>query len=130
MKTINRILLSLTILIANNYYSIASDKPKLIIDEKTYNFGEVSKKETSKIVGEYYFTNESSFPIVIFKVDVFCGCLSVEYPKHPIMKGEKGVIKVTIDTKNQEGRLNKSVFIKSNAENDVVVIRIEGIINN
>ena len=70
--------------------------------------------------------NVGNLPLVILKSDVSCGCMSVDYPKLPFFSGEKAKLIVTIDTKNQIGVFNKPIFIKSNAVNDIVLIRILG----
>lgn len=61
-------------------------------------------------------------------MDVACGCLSVDIPKEPILSGEKSIIKVHIDIRKVEGQFNKVVYIKSNAINDLELIRIKGFV--
>lgn len=75
---------------------------------------------------EFEIENIGKDPLVILKADVSCGCLSVNYPKAPIRPGENAKLIVNVDTKAQEGRFNKIIFIKSNADNDVELIRILG----
>lgn len=78
---------------------------------------------------DFEIKNSGKLPLVIAKTDVSCGCLSVDCPKDPILPGKKTRLTVHIDTRAQEGRFNKTVFIKSNADNDVELIRIIGEIN-
>ena len=74
----------------------------------------------------FEFTNKSEKPIIIQKADVSCGCISTRIPDKPIIKGEKGVVEVSVDTKQINGHFKKSVYVKSNAENDVVLLHVKG----
>ena len=44
--------------------------------------------------------------------------------------GEKGQIKVIFNAKGFSGKFSKSIFVKSNAKEDVVVLKIEGKVLN
>ena len=99
--------------------------PVLKFAETRNDFGTVRPKGASiDIVFE--FQNTGDVPLLIQKVDVSCGCLSVEFPKEPTASGRKGSIKVTIDTKDFTGAFNKTLFVKSNATEDVILLRILG----
>jgi hypothetical protein len=75
---------------------------------------------------DWEFQNIGDIPLVIFKVDVSCSCLSVDYPKEPIMPKGKGIIKVRIDTQELSGDFNKTLFVRSNATEDIILLRIVG----
>lgn len=98
----------------------------LRLDKNRHDFGKVSRKKTPDIPMEFEIENLGKIPLLILKADVSCGCLSVDYPKAPIHPGEKAKLTVNVDTKAQEGVFNKTVFLKSNADNDVELIRILG----
>ena len=98
----------------------------LRLDKSRYDFGKVHSKKTQKIEIEFEVENLGKAPLLIFKADVSCGCMSVDYPKMPIHPGKRARITITVNTNNQTGVFNKSIFIKSNADNDVVLIRILG----
>lgn len=74
---------------------------------------------------EFHFTNAGTQPLVISEAAVTCGCTTPSYPKHAMAPGEKGTIQVQYDTK-RIGEFNKSVTIKSNAENGPIVLKIKG----
>lgn len=106
---------------------IESEQPCIAFTgEKKQSIGKVNRKEQQYVDVEYEFENTGNKPLVIIKADVSCGCMTVDYTKQPIKKGGKGYVKVKIDTKNQEGDFNKSVFIKSNATNNIELLRIVG----
>lgn len=98
----------------------------LSLDKTKYDFGKIRRKKTPYLTIDFEVENIGKKPLVILKTDVSCGCISIECPKEPILPGKKIKLTLTIDTKNQDGVFNKTVFLKSNAENDVVLIRIIG----
>jgi len=98
----------------------------LHLDRIRHNFGIISSKKMPKITIEFEMENKGKIPLVILKADVSCGCMTVNYPKTPIFATQKAILTVTINTKNQIGIFNKPIFVKTNAENDVVLIRILG----
>lgn len=93
-----------------------------------FNFGKIDKNRLSIIEINLEFSNIGETPLVIMKTDVSCGCMTVDYTKHPIQKGDKGFLNVKINTTNQSGFFNKSIIIKSNAQNNIEIVRIKGYI--
>jgi len=71
----------------------------LSLDANRYDFGTIRSKETSEIVIEFEVENLGKIPLVIFKADVSCGCMSVDYPKVPVFPNKREKLRVTIDTK-------------------------------
>ena len=101
------------------------DMPVLKFAKTKYNFGTVRPKgEPISIV--FDFQNTGGVPLLIHKVDVSCGCMTVEFPKEPTIPRQKGSITVKIDSKNRVGAFNKTLFVKSNATEDVILLRIVG----
>ena len=103
---------------------IIPDMPVLKFETTRNDFGTV--KTNSKMNVHFEFQNVGDTPLIIQKVDVSCGCLTVEFPKHPMKPKEKGTIEVKIDTKGLKGAFNKTLFVRSNATDDVVLLRIVG----
>ncbi len=68
-------------------------------------------------------------PLIIEKIDASCGCMKIQHTLRPILNGEKGFIKITINTEKQKGYFNKSIFVNSNAKNNLEIIRIKGEVN-
>ena len=102
------------------------DSPCLKMDESKLSFGKINKKKQQLVTVNFEFENSGSKPLVILKADVSCSCMTIDYPKQPIKKGKKGVIKVSIDLISQEGDFNKSIFIKSNSIKNVELLRVVG----
>lgn len=108
-----------------------SEKPYLDFKRKEYNFGTIDGNDKNKefVNFDFEFTNESEKPIIIQKADISCGCISTKISNKPVLKGEKGVIKVSVDTKQLNGYFRKSIYIKSNAENGIALLHIKGSVN-
>ncbi len=104
------------------------DESSILFKDKKIDFGVIKRKDVSKLLIYFPYVNIGNSKLVILKADVSCGCLSTTYPKRPLGRGEVGAIEVLVNLKNQQGVFNKTVFIKSNAINDVEVIRIRGVI--
>lgn len=98
----------------------------LKVAKKKYNFGKISRRKDPYLDIDFELENLGKIPLVITKVDVSCGCLSVNYSKLPLYPGKKNRLTVHIDMENQEGVFNKVIFVKSNARNNLELIRIIG----
>ncbi len=106
----------------------SKDGAVLKVINKKIDFGTISKVKTDRKSIDFDIENTGEKPLIIYNVDVSCGCLSVDIPKEPILSGEKSIIKVHIDIQKLEGAFNKVVYIKSNAVNDLELIRIKGFV--
>lgn len=145
MSVVNRILVLSSFILSLLLYSCKdkqdnskmevreSEKPFTIEENKPYlnvpkeiDFGTIKKEDVPSKDITIDVCNMGDTPLVILKTDVACGCMKVTHTKHPLRKGEKGYIKVEINTTNQNGFFNKAIFVKSNAQNDVELIRVKG----
>lgn len=98
----------------------------LYIENKVQSFGKVNKNKTKEIKCYFPITNTGDSTIVINKLDISCSCISAEISSKNILPHEQEIVTVKINTTNRLGVLNKSVFIKSNADNSVEIIRVKG----
>lgn len=105
-----------------------NDESLILIRDRTFDFGAIKKKGVSKLSIFFPYANIGNSKLVILKTDVSCGCLTVNHSKKPLKRGETGLIEVLVNVNSQRGVFNKTVFVKSNARNDVEVIRIKGVI--
>jgi len=99
--------------------------PVIKFEQTRSDFGTVRKRNTPITVA-FKFQNIGSVPLLIHKVDVSCGCMTVEFPTEPILYGQEGSVLVTIVTNDFTGAFNKTLFLKSNAIEDVTLLRIVG----
>lgn len=98
----------------------------LYIENRVQSFGKVNKNETKEIRCYFPITNTGDSTIIISKLDISCSCISAEITSNNILPHKQEVVTVKINTSNRLGELNKSVFIKSNADNPVEIIRVKG----
>lgn len=98
--------------------------PSMKFKEEEFNFGTI--KQGEKVVHEFVFENTGKEPLMITEAHGSCGCTVPDYPKEPIMKGEKKVIKVTFDSAGKMGLQDKTVTITSNAPDSPKVLHVKG----
>lgn len=94
----------------------------MTFEETRYQFGTVKKGEVVKKT--FTFTNTGTAPLLISDARSTCGCTVADYPKHLILPGKEGSIKVEFDTKNKSGKQHKPVTLTANtypAETQVVM---------
>jgi hypothetical protein len=93
-------------------------------EKEEYNFGTI--KSGDKVEYAFEFVNTGKEPLIISQASGSCGCTVPEYPKNPIAKGEKGVIKVTFNSTGKVGLQDKTVTITSNAPDSPKILHIKG----
>jgi len=98
------------------------NKPSFKFESEEFNFGTIKQGES--VTHEFVFTNTGNEPLLIMKADGSCGCTVPEYPKEPILKNQKGKIKVTFNSAGKVGMQDKTVTIQSNAKTNPKVIHI------
>lgn len=134
---INLILFAFVIILfscGNSNQSSSSDNsyrdslPQISFISKHFSFGEIDKNNI--VTYDFLFKNIGDNPLLIYKVDVSCGCLSAIYTERPILKDSMGFVRVRVDPNKVEGHFIKNVFVKSNATEDVVLLKVEGTIIN
>jgi hypothetical protein len=92
-------------------------------DQINHNFGKIKKGIHKSVVFNY--TNIGNKPAVIEFANAECGCTQPDYNQNPVLKGQKGSIKVTYTAPN-EGVFKKRVTVKYAGEKDVTELVIEG----
>ena len=96
----------------------------VFLTERTHDFGTYGARET--VYFDFVFRNDGKVPFVIQKVEPSCGCLSVEYPKHPVPSGAIDTIHVGYDGNGFEsGFFTKRCDVYSNADS-VFYLRVQG----
>lgn len=87
-----------------------------------HNFGTVKAGE--KVGCIFPFTNTGDADLVLTSATASCGCTVPKYNKKPVAPGETGTVEVVFDTSGREGMQTKTVVVQSNAENNLVILRI------
>ena len=92
-------------------------------DKTTHNYGKIKKGIHKSVI--FSFLNTNTKPAVIEFANAECGCTQPEYNQNPVLKGQKGSIKVTYTSPN-EGLFKKRVTVKFAGEKAVTELVIEG----
>lgn len=110
-----------------SFGSFAQDKKVAKIEFKTnvIDYGTIEKGADGVRIFE--FTNTGNAPLIISNAKSTCGCTVPNWPKNPIMPGEKGEIKVKYDTK-RVNPIRKTITVTSNAETPTVALKIKGLV--
>ena len=87
-----------------------------------HNFGKVKAGERVGCI--FTFRNTGDADLVITSASASCGCTVPKYDRKPVPPGGAGTIEVIFDTSGREGLQTKTVVIQSNAENNLVILRI------
>lgn len=90
------------------------------------SFGFVKKGEVVTI--DFPFQNTGSTPLIINEAKAECSCTTIDFPKQPVAPGQKGIIKVSFDTKSVYDRQDRTVEIISNATSSPQKIRFKGVV--
>lgn len=92
-------------------------------DKAVHSFGKIAKGIHKSVV--FTFTNNDTRPLVIEFASAECGCTQPEYDQKPILKGQKGNIKVTF-TAPTVGAFRKKITVKFAGQKIPTELTIEG----
>jgi hypothetical protein len=94
----------------------------LTFQSPEHDFGKVKAGE--KVGCIFSYTNTGDADLAITAASASCGCTVPKYDRKPVPPGTSGTIEVVFDTSGREGLQTKTVVIQSNAENNLVILRI------
>lgn len=101
---------------------------KMEITEAKKNFGFVKRGEV--VNNEYEITNTGTEPLIISNAEVPCSCTTVDFPKQPILPGQKAKVTVSFNTTTVYGRQDRVVYLISNDPNGPHKLRYKGTVSN
>jgi len=81
-------------------------------DHDEHDFGEI--KEGDIVYHSFPFTNVGEGPLSIEDVESRCGCTIPDWPKKPIMPGQKAEILVSFDSKMRPEHQSKAIIVYTN----------------
>lgn len=102
-----------------------AQKPTIVFDELEHDFGSFKESDGNQTT-TFKFTNKGDVPLVLNNVRASCGCTTPKWTREPVAPGNSGEIQVSYNPKNRPGSFNKTVMVRSNAENGTTVLRIKG----
>lgn len=121
-------LILLLLISASTFLGVAQNQTSkggadIKFETSTFDFGTLKVGDVK--VGTYTFTNIGNKPLILDEVKTSCDCTTIEYPKAPIMPGQKGVIKVTYTAKDL-GQISKYITVFSNGISNRIVLKTKG----
>ncbi|MCX6185916.1 MAG: DUF1573 domain-containing protein [Bacteroidetes bacterium] len=120
MKNILIILFVILFASKTNAQTESKDKPVIEFENTTHDFGKVWSG--SQVAYEFVFVNKGIVPLILTSVKPSCGCTTPEWPREPIMPGQKSKIKAMYNSGSYQGPFAKSITINSNAGSDLQLI--------
>lgn len=88
--------------------------------------GQIAVENLEPVKMEIEFVNEGDEPLVISNVRGCCGTRIKDYPRQPIMPGEKGIVNIEFRLAPRPHKISRRVSIMSNDERGMKVFRIQG----
>ncbi len=89
-----------------------ANAPVMKFDVESYDFGKA--KAGAKITYDFEFANIGKSPLIITDATATCGCTVPEWPKEPVMPGQRGKIRVTFDSTGKSGLQDKQIIVTAN----------------
>ena len=105
-----------------NQLSDTTGTAMITFNNPEHDFGKVKAGE--KVGCIFTYSNTGDADMVITSASASCGCTVPKYDKRPVPPGGSGTIEVVFDTSGREGIQTKTVVVQSNAENNLVILRI------
>lgn len=90
--------------------------------ELEHNFGSIKAGE--KVGCIFTFTNTGDADLILTAASASCGCTVAKYERKPIPPGGKGAIEAIFDSSGRSGLQTKTIVVQSNAENNLIILRI------
>jgi len=104
--------------------AVNANAPVMKFEFDSHDFGKV--KSGDKVTYDFKFTNTGKSPLIISEAHASCGCTVPEWPKEPIQPGQGGKIKVTFDSSNKSGLMDKQVTVSANTNPPQNVVHLVG----
>ena len=100
---------------------------KIKVVEPKVNFGSVKRGEMIK--NTFEIVNTGNQPLLLTGADVSCSCTTVDFPKEPILPGEKTIVTVNFNTTTVYGRQDRVVMLNSNDPSGPAKLRYKGTVS-
>jgi plastocyanin len=104
--------------------TVNANAPVMKFEFSSHDFGKVKSGE--KVTYDFKFTNTGKSPLIISEAHASCGCTVPEWPKEPIQPGQGGKIKVTFDSSNKSGLMDKQVTVSANTNPPQNMVHLVG----
>lgn len=99
------------------------NKTILTAEEQKQDLGSINKTKQRKAYFAFTIKNPSEKVVNIEATDVSCDCIHITESSHQVPAKKIAMIKGYVDTKMQKGHISKSIFVKHEKDN-ILVLRI------
>lgn len=124
MKILLRTGALLLLLLLGGLAAQAQESPETFtLDRTSHDFGELRPGRSESTV--FTLTNTGSSPLVLLDVRISCNCVKVNWPRQPILPGEKAELTVTYKDR-QAGAFYKVAEVVTNGNPRRVQLRLKG----
>lgn len=100
---------------------------RISFDKTTVNAGSTLWKKP--VTAVFKFTNKDKDPLFVREVDAGCGCLTPQWTKTAVQKGDDGEIRITYDAQLL-GHFDRYIDVYTNTNDKPVRIRMKALVNN
>lgn len=107
----------------------AQQAKQLTFREETHDFGTIDEMK-GPVTHEFVFTNNSSRPVRILKVQASCGCTTPGWSRDVIAPGKNGFIQASYDPRGRPGFFTKSLTVMTDLEANPIILQIKGQVSN
>jgi len=101
-------------------------KPVLVLKNKSQKFKTITQGEVIQF--EYILQNKGNADLVIYDVEVSCGCTTPNYSNAPIQPGQSMVLKASFDSADKYGWQDRKIKISSNDAKSPHFLRFKGMV--
>lgn len=109
---------------------VPGDKVEAAVDAIVYDFGTVHESN-GPVTHNFQITNKGTSALAIIWVKPKCGCTASDYPRKPLMPGEKADIKVVFYPEGQRGEVDKEVRVRlknGKGTSEEISLRMAGVV--
>jgi len=100
-------------------------KPIIEFETVLHDFGKIFDGRPAEF--DFKFTNKGKVPLILSNVQPGCGCTTPEWPREPIMPGQKAKIKAIYNPGTFRGAFSKGITVTSNASNNTIQLTFKGV---
>ncbi|HET7292596.1 MAG TPA: DUF1573 domain-containing protein [Vicinamibacteria bacterium] len=102
----------------------AASGPRLALDPESWDFGRTLRNRV--LEKQFTLRNVGDVDLVIDKITTTCGCTAALLSDKTLRPGGSGTLKVTFETRDYAGRVERKVLLRSNDKSrDPLEIRLQ-----
>ena len=103
--------------------AVAERAPSIAVEPEQFDFGAV--RQQSRVSKQFRIRNFGSLPLSIERISASCGCSAWQLEQGEIAPGQSSELRVSLDTRDDVGRVERTVLIESNdPERPKLLIRL------